>query len=1070
MKTNLYDEKNARKQVAEALKEGFETEVAGKKLTLESIDFEDKYGDDVDWNSIKDAVIDNKTIGAKIKGTFDLSKDGKSVAKKKMTLGTIPKLTNNLNSFLINGVFYDGHLQQRLRAGSYPRETERGEIEIFNNVNNSRPFRTIIEPKDEILKLRIGQAHIPMYPILRTLGISDSNMSNKIGKEILAKNQDVPYESSIKRAYKSIYREKPETLLEAEKGIREHFEGITTDPKINKKLLGEEHSVADGEYLLSTAGKLVRILKGKDTTANRDALQFKDIYNAEDFLGEGVANHLKRYSVQNKRMAKMKSTDDIEKIVNNNALKKSIEQSLTLSPIVQYSPQVNPIAILNNSKKTTLLGPGGIGGPHIVPKTAKQLQNSYIGLLDPTHTPTSRSAGISLYLAEDAKKDGKDLKSKVVNLRTGKTEWVTAEDMQNEGVALPGEFENKSGSWKPKNDKIHMVQDDKMKVVDFDIPKYAIPEAHGLFDISSNMVPFYHSNQGNRGVMSAKGEEQAVNLTDGELPLVDVKVGDKLISEQIGEKFSIKAKVGGKVAKVNKKEIVIKSKSGKKHKYQIFNDIPLNDASYLDSKVKVSVGDTVKKGDLLADSNFTQDGKYTYGTNLTTAFMPYKGHTFEDGVVITDRAADKLKSTHIEKVNIPLTENTVVDFNKYKAYSPYGIKKSQWENYDDDGTISVGKKVRKGDPLFAGLKENVLTGADSFLQKLKKSAVKPYKDNTISWDGDDEGEITDKKINRDSVDIYVKTTKKFKEGDKIVGRHGNKGIVSKIIKEENAPVTASGEKVELIIDPHSVPSRINPGQILENAAGKLADRTGKPYIVENFSGKNYLDDIKRKLKENNIDEKEDLFDPIEGITIPKVAVGKSYITKLPQQVSKKLSARGLSGNYTQNEQPTRGGGAGGQSVGRLAMNAFLGYNARNLLEEAYSVKNNRNNAYWRAVQNGEIPPMPEGSFENEKLLALMKQMGVNVKDNGTTLKLSPLTDKDVEELSIGKIPNPTKLFRGKGVNLKAIKGGLFGEEAGGFRGNSFSHIELGDRIVNPAYEDAVKTLLGVTKKEYEEML
>ncbi len=273
-----------------------------------------------------------------------------------------------------------------------------------------------------------------------------------------------------------------------------------------------------------------------------------------------------------------------------------------------------------------------------------------------------------------------------------------------------------------------------------------------------------------------------------------------------------------------------------------------------------------------------------------------------------------------------------------------------------------------------------------------------------------------------------------------------------------------------MIDPHSVVSRMNPGQILENAAGKLADKTRSTYVVENFSSKDYLADIQKKMKDAGISEKEDVFDPVTGKVIPQIAVGKSYITKLTQQVEKKLSKRGLSGSYTQDNQPASGGGSGGQAVGKLAMNAFLGYNARDLLEEIYSIKNNRNDGFWRAVQNNEIPPMPESSFEYGKLISLMKQMGINVKDNGTSLKLSALTDKDIKELSSGSLPHPMRTFTGKGSKLEARKGGLFGEEAGGFRGNSFTHINLTDRIVSPAYEETVRTLLGITKKEFEEML
>lgn len=250
----------------------------------------------------------------------------------------------------------------------------------------------------------------------------------------------------------------------------------------------------------------------------------------------------------------------------------------------------------------------------------------------------------------------------------------------------------------------------------------------------------------------------------------------------------------------------------------------------------------------------------------------------------------------------------------------------------------------------------------------------------------------------------------------------------------------------------------------------MAKGTNKVYEVENFSGKNYRDDILNNLKRNHISEKEDIFDPSTGKTLKNVFIGQQYTKKLKQQVDKKYSSRGLSGSYTRDNAPTAGGGSGGQSIDNLTSNVLLAHNARENLKEMFSLKNNPNADYWRAVQHGQIPPSPEIPFEYEKFKSYITGMGVNPESKGSSITLNPLTDKDIDNLSEGPISNPTKSYLGKGTTLQPIKDGLFGEITGGFQGEKYTNIDLPEILPSPAYEDAIKTVLHMTQQEYEDNL
>ena len=1065
----IYNEDQYKDKIRKSLIDSFDIETPTKRINVTDVDFKPVNRNPVSWKDINSAIKNRETIGMPVVAKIEVTdkETGEVLSKTKTTVGIAPVMTK-LNSYVVNGTQYNMPIQFRLKAGAYPRRNESGDVEVFNNVTHASPFRTLVDPASKKVTLKIRQGKVPLYPILKILGESDSDIAQVFGGDLYDKNK-VYKDSDITKIYKAIYKRPPESLEAAEIGIIDHFAKMETDPEVNLKTINNDHSSVDGRYLLDTVSAAKDIIRGNGDGVNRNSMPFKKVIGVDDIVSEGIAKDIKSWNFAGNIKRKLNRSDDVRKVIDSNKTRKIFEAPFTVSNISRYSPQSNLAAIENAPYLTTLIGPGGISSEVSVPEDAKTLQNTNMGFLDANHTPESSHAGITLTMSLNTIRDGDQIKSKVVDVKTGEELYLSPKELYDEPLAFANEFRYSHGKWIAKKGKTHVVYQDKMDVVDSFLVKYMIPDATDMFDISSNLVPFMNSNQGNRGMTSAKMAEQSVSLLNPEKPLVEPLSGGRSLLDEIGEKYSVKAKEDGIVVNMTKDYIAVKEGDGIK-KYELFNDLPLNDNSFLESRLRVKEGDKVVRGQILADSNHTVDGKYSPGVNLNTAYIPWKGWNFEDGIVITEDAAKKLTSKSMYKITIPNSETMVNNLDKYVSYNPYGIKRDDLRRYEGDGTIRIGERVKPGEILSANIAKNVLTGADTIIAKIKKSAVEPYKDKSVMWSHEESGEIVDKVKHKDGTDIYIKTIEEFKPGDKIVARHGNKGIVAKIIPTAMAPLTENGEKVEVILDPHGVVPRINIGQVLETAAGKIAKKTGKTYYVNNFADVDYRDIIENQLIEHGLKDKENIYDPESGVTIPNIAAGNMYFTKLKHPVRKKISARGLTDPYTYNDQPMSGKGLGGQSIDKLTMNALLAYNPRNLMREMMSVKNNRNTDYWRDVQHGEIPSAPGNSYEYGKFKSLLQSMGVNTIDNGSTLKLSPLTDREIREMSDGEILDPTKTFRGKGIGLTPDKKGLFGDQSGGMRGNHFNHIELNDRIVSPAYKETIKSLLHLTEKQFEEMI
>ncbi len=1081
--------------VIDAIQSYFPFEGKKQKVEISNLRVDDNlHHDDID--SQADAKDKETTWGVPVKADIRLVNKltGKVVDEKKgATLARLPKLTNRYG-FIVNGNEYQVDHLFRLKSGAYSKVRENGDLESEFNLKKSplnRRLNIHLDNKNKAFTLRIGGSHIPLYPILKSLGVSDDQLEHQWGQNIFDTNKvadEKKTQSALHKFWQSTVEEgaqPPHDLGGYVKHVNEFFDNTAIRPDTTAITLGKPFEKVNGETLSLAAKKILGVAGGTVKPDDRDSLAFKEIVGIEDFIPEAITVRARKGI-----WGRLRNTVDhkqvIGDILSTETFNRPIQEFFTKgSSISERSEQTNPVQMLTAHTKTTLVAPesGGISNEHQLIDSMRVVNPSHLGFLDPMHTPESERTGITLHLGIAARKNGKNLETPVYDTHTGKMTYVGVPEFDSSHAILPDQVRWEGGKPVPIGTHVKVKTPgggiELMPVKDAKDARYVMPSSKGLFDYASNLIPFLPSDQGNRVSMADKQMEQAISLVHREAPLVQAKTDSKdptgTFDKLVGHFVSQRSPIAGKVTAVSADGITV-SNGKEKHAIQIYNHFPLNDPKgQMHSNSLVSVGDEVKAGQLVADTNYTKHGVLSLGTNLHVGYIPYKGYNYEDGIVISESAAKKLTSDHLYKKGLEIDPSTdTISKDKLKAHtvvSTSHMKREDWDALDDQGIIKPGTVVRPGQVMVAAVGKNL--SKDSFLSAYGKRALSLYKDRSLRWDEDHTGVVTKviPSSNGKSVKVYVKTEEQAVVGDKLAGRHGNKGIITQIIPDHQMPFTKTpdGERkpLEVLLNPSGVPTRINVGQILETAAGKVAEKTGKPYIVNNFSGPNhdYRQQVEDDLKTHGIEDEEDVYDP-DDIRKPlgKVLTGPQYMLKLKHQVEKKLNVRGggstnLEGKrlaYTQDHQPSKGGENGGQAFGRLDLYALLGHDARANIREMSTYKSDaQDQMFWSGVQQGFEPPPPKPPFSYEKFIALLKGLGVNVTKEGTAVRLSPMTNKEVLALAghgKNEIKNGLEI---RSKDLREEPGGLFDLAAtGGKDGDKWSFIRLSEPLPNPVFVGA----------------
>ena len=997
-------------------------------------------------------------------------------------VANIPKITDR-STYLIGGNEYQFTNQSRLKPGVYTKEQTNGEISSFFNVDKrvdfdrgfNNNFKLIFSPEKKTFVMKYGSKNVPLFNALKAVGVTQKELINKWGSQVYEANLKAygkHEERDQNKLYNAIFgREAPKDLSPTQiKGeIKDRLFATELDPVTTLITLGKAYKNVNKGALLDASRKIIDIHRGVVEGDDRESLIFKSFYGAEDHIREKLVKNSAK--IINNLRWKLKKTKKFNKSLSSQTFDPFIKGVLTGSILSNPPNQTNIMSIIGEGSKVTVMGEGGIGSANAITNDIRAISNSELGFIDPLHTPEGSSIGVSVHTAMDTIKVGNDLYSKFIK-PSGEKTILSPLDVWDINVAFPDQFDTSGKKPIAKNKNIKVVHRGKLKEVPFGKVDVILDSAIGMFDTSANSIPFLDSIQGNRGLTASKMQEQALSLTNRDKPLFNI-IDNKGISlgETLGSAMANpRSPVKGKVTSITSDSMTVTDSRGKKYDIGLYNNFSLNSESYLHNTPKVKEGDDVLPGQLLADNNFTRDGQVSLGANLNVAYMPLWGYNFEDAAIMSDEAAKKLTSNHMYDFKAKRSSGGVFSKNKFQAYYPEEIDSKMMNKLDKDGVIKVGQKVNRDDVLIAHMEPRTPTADDLAIGRLDKQLKRDMNDDSIKWTKDHIGIVTGVEKHGNSVVVNIKTEEPLKVADKISGLHGNKHVISKIIPKKEMPYNPiTGEYMDLTMNPIGVSNRINTSQLLENLAGKIAAKTGKQYNIHNFSSFDNSRKLMEDAKAAGVSDKDILINPKTGIAfLNPVANGKSHILKLEHVVDHKFSARYKDG-YDANEQPVSGGKAGGKNLGRMEMAALLARGAKKNLQEMFSIKGQRNDEYWRAMELGHSLPPPKDSFVWDKMLGMMAGAGINVEQKGKTFKLKPMTDAEILSRSKGELKKPTLTYRKK--DLAPMKEGLFDPiKAGGMMGEHYTHFALPEKVLNPITASAAATLVDKSLKELEEII
>ena len=614
----------------------------------------------------------------------------------------------------------------------------------------------------------------------------------------------------------------------------------------------------------------------------------------------------------------------------------------------------------------------------------------------------------------------------------------------------------------------NVIKDNKIQEVPDSEVEYELPSTSRLFGTSANVVPLQSNAQSTRLFYASRFVEQAMPLVNRETPLVQSLDPEDADGKSFEDKFG--ARVGaryndfddGEVIDLTPDEVVIRNKDGDTKSLPLYNNFQFNRKTYIHNKPVVKVGDKVKKGQILAGSNFTDDnGTLSMGVNARVALVPYKGYSMDDAIVVSRSFANKLKSEHSYEHSIDKDEQTKFGRGHFTSLFPTKFSRDQLKNIDESGMVKPGTILKEGDPIILATRPKTMYSNATHLGKLGKTLRAVRSDASEVWDHPYPGKVVDVIDGKNGRKVFITAESPLEEGDKQILRNGQKSIVAKILPDEQMLRSMDGTPFEVLLNPLALPSRVNTSTLYELILGKIAKKTGKPIKVPGFipGGQSRLEYVKGLLKEHGLSDTEEVFDPVSNRKLERpITTGIGYIQKLHHVVASKKSARGQ-GSYSSDQQPLKGGSDAAQAkrLGGLETTALMAKGGYSTLREGSILRGQENADYWRAVRQGYKPSDPGAPFVWDKFKYLLNGAGLNARDLGKgKLRLAPFTDKDLEKVA------PMELKNGKMVDtatLENVEGGLFDPKLVAL--NKWGKISIKHYMPNPAFEKQICQLLGI---------
>ncbi len=816
------------------------------------------------------------------------------------------------------------------------------------------------------------------------------------------------------------------SLLEVLKGCKNKEEKINAIKENKDELVGR-HVMFDD--ILSAFNYHLCLKQGLgnlddvDHLGNRRIKTVGELLQAQFFIGMA---RLER--VISERM-QVQQVEDItpSTLINVRPVSAAIREFFGSSQMSQFMEQTNPIASLTHKRKVSSIGPGALTRER-AGFDVRDVHYTHYGRLCPNETPEGQNIGLINSLATYAKLDKYgfvEAPYKRIDKETGKVTkevvYMTADVEEkyviaqaNEPLTEDGKLAHERVTCRKKGEIVELPRE-QIDFIDIS-PKE-------LVSIATTLVPFIENDDTTRAMMASNMQRQAVPLLKTEAPIIGTGTEHRIA---VDSGVMVVAKHDGVVKYVSSEKIVLELEDKTEETYELVKFVRSNSGTCMCQKPIVEHGQKIKKGDVLADGPSTKDGELSIGKNILVAFMPWEGYNFDDAILISDELVedDVLTSIHIEEYEQD-ARDTKLGPEEITRDIP-NIGEDALVNLDENGIVRIGAEVGTGDILVGKVTpkgETELTPEERLLRAIFGEKAREVRDTSLRVGHGEGGIVVDVKVftreNKDElptgvsklVRVYIAQKRKMSVGDKMSGRHGNKGVVSRIMPKADMPFMPDGTPVQILLNPLGVPSRMNIGQLLEVHLGFVAKVLGWKIATPVFDGA-HEEDIQQLYKENNFPEdgKIQLYDGRTGEPFEnRTTVGIMYMLKLHHLVVDKMHARST-GPYSLVTQQPLGGKAqlGGQRFGEMEVWALEAYGASNVLQEMLTVKSDdvvgRLKTYEAIVKGENITEL--GIPESFKVL--IKEL------QGLALDIKVLTE-DKQEIGLKDlmeddrdIPEPIK--------------------------------------------------------------
>ena len=714
-----------------------------------------------------------------------------------------------------------------------------------------------------------------------------------------------------------------------------------------------------------------------------------------------------------------------QSLINIRPVTAVIKEFFGSSPLSQFMDQNNPLAELTHKRRLSALGPGGLSRER-ASFDVRDIHYTHYGRMCPIETPEGPNIGLINYLASYAKINEYgfiEAPFRKVDKQTGKitneVEYMTADVEDDYYVAQAAEPLDEEGKF--VNARVTCRHRDEIISVERELIDYVDVAPNMMTSIATAFIPFLENDDANRALMGANMQRQAVPLMVTEAPIVATGIEHKCA---VDSEVCITAKGPGVITRVSADSLSVRYDDGNTADYTLTKFARSNQGTCINQRPIVSVGERVEEGQVIADGPACSQGEIALGKNVLIGFMTWEGYNYEDAILLNERLVreDVFTSIHIEEYETE-SRDTKLGPEEITRDIP-NVGEDTLKDLDENGIIRIGAEVTSGDYLVGKVTpkgETELTAEERLLRAIFGEKAREVRDSSLKVPHGEAGIIVDVKVftreNGDElapgvnkvVRVYIAQKRKISVGDKMAGRHGNKGVVSRILPQEDMPFLPDGTPLDIVLNPLGVPSRMNIGQVLEVHLGYAAHTLGWKVATPIFDGANERE-IRELLKQAGVaeDGKTVLYDGRTGEAFDqRVTVGYPYYLKLHHLVDDKIHARST-GPYSLVTQQPLGGKAqfGGQRFGEMEVWALEAYGAAYTLQEILTVKSDdvtgRVKTY-EAIVKGHNVPKPGVPESFKVLVKELQSLCLDIKvldENGDEIELK---DDEDEETGFGRV-------------------------------------------------------------------